>query len=142
MSEFSKTIARAKKGLGTFNERADKAILNATRLMALEAERVAKEQIKGSHARGTPTPSRIGHPPTNIGGDLRRSIKSDVSRKGFAEYVAQIGPTVVYGRAVELGHPRWKNGTKYPFMAPTGKILRNSPRLRYIYTEALKRALP
>jgi hypothetical protein len=64
----------------------------------------------------------------NRTGDLRRSIVGEKFRTGFASYSAIVGPTVVYGRAVELGGqyaPRsWKGTTAmagFPYMAPAYK---------------------
>lgn len=31
---------------------------------------------------------------------------------------ARVGPTKVYSRALELGHPRWRSGVKFPYMEP------------------------
>jgi hypothetical protein len=64
----------------------------------------------------------------NRTGNLRRSIRGEKITKGFAKYEAIVGPTIIYGRAVELGGnfaPRsWKGTTAmrgFPYMAPAFK---------------------
>ena len=64
-------------------------------------------------------PAISGQPPKNRTGNLRRSIIGKKAREGFASYSAIVGPTVIYGRAVELGGaPTWTNGQHFPYMAP------------------------
>ena len=140
MAEF-RNLSKAIRDIGVMDAKMDKAVLLAATLMAAEVERTAKGVFKGSHKAGTPTPSQVGQPPTPITGTLRRSITSKVARKGFGKYEAEIGPTVVYGRALELGHPRWAAGINYPFMAHAAKILKGNDRLQLIYKKALERAL-
>jgi hypothetical protein len=85
--------------------------------------RYAKEEIKGKR-----TPSEratSGEPPMNRTGNLRRSIKGEKLRTGFASYSAIVGPTIIYGRAVEMGGkyaPRsWRDDQKFPYMKPAFK---------------------
>ena len=64
-------------------------------------------------------PAISGQPPKNRTGNLRRSIIGKKASEGFASYSAIVGPTVIYGRAVELGGaPTWTNGQHFPYMAP------------------------
>jgi len=87
---------------------------------------LAKEEIKGERPKGQPaTP---GQPPMNRTGNLRRSIRGEKYRQGFATYSAVVGPTIVYGRSVEMGGkyaPRtWSGETKskaFPYMQPAFK---------------------
>jgi len=86
---------------------------------------LAQEEIKGQRGKvgskwekATP-----GEPPKNRTGNLRRSIRGEKSREGFASYTAVVGPTVgVYARALEMGGkyapPSWKNQQSYPYMKP------------------------
>ena len=95
----------------------------------------AKEEIKGEryswpssgktryYAKAEP-----GQPPMNRTGNLRRSIRGEKYRQGFATYSAVVGPTIVYGRSVEMGGkyaPRtWSGETKskaFPYMQPAFK---------------------
>lgn len=97
--------------------------------MAMALTQLAKQEIKGSRPYKTgPEGGRIyskavsGQPPMNRTGDLRRSITAYKYRIGFESYGAIVGPTIIYGRAVELGGkygpPNWKNGERFPYMAP------------------------
>jgi len=87
---------------------------------------LAKEEIKGERPKGQrATP---GQPPMNRTGNLRRSIRGEKYRQGFATYSAVVGPTIVYGRSVEMGGkyaPRtWSGETKskaFPYMQPAFK---------------------
>jgi hypothetical protein len=61
----------------------------------------------------------------NRTGNLRRSIRGEKFNKGFANYSAIVGPTIIYGRAVELGGgfaPDSWRGTSamagFPYMKP------------------------
>ena len=65
-----------------------------------------------------------GKPPMNRTGNLRRSIKGEKMRVGFASYAAVVGPTIIYGRRVELGGGNWPVGTKFPYMKPAWERFR------------------
>jgi len=89
----------------------------------------AKEEIQGKryyfpssgktryYAKATP-----GEPPQNRTGNLRRSIKGEKYHQGYANYSGVVGPTMMYGRALELGGkyaPKsWRDGQKFPYMKP------------------------
>jgi hypothetical protein len=83
----------------------------ATRLATAHAAHLAEAAIKqmlttSSHPKGTPTPSAPGEPPSLITGTLRRSIKvTGPVPAGFGRWLAEVGPTAVYGRVQELGGP-------------------------------------
>jgi phage gpG-like protein len=81
---------------------------------------LSKEQIKGKRPKvnGRYTKAVSGLPPMNRTGDLRRSITGEKFNVGFANYSAIVGPTIVYGRRVELGGGNWRPGTMFPYMAP------------------------
>ena len=83
-------------------------------------------------------PSGMG--PNVITGTLRRSIRTDV-RYGFDTYVATVGPTVEYARAVEVGSPIWKSGVKYPYLEPAALSLIRSGKLRTIFIGAIKMSM-
>jgi hypothetical protein len=87
---------------------------------------LSKEEIQGRRPKGEK--ATAGQPPMNRTGNLRRSIRGEKITKGFAKYEAIVGPTIIYGRAVELGGnfaPRsWKGTTAmrgFPYMAPAFK---------------------
>ena len=88
---------------------------------------LSKEEIKGKRGKtnGVWDKATAGQPPMNRTGNLRRSIRGQKFKKGFAQYEAIVGPTIIYGRAVELGGqyaPRSWKGTSamagFPYMNP------------------------
>lgn len=87
---------------------------------------LSKEEIKGRRPKGDKAVA--GQPPMNRTGNLRRSIRGEKFQKGFAKYEAIVGPTIIYGRAVELGGnyspPSWRGTSAvrgFPYMAPAFK---------------------
>lgn len=91
--------------------------------MMLTLIQLSKEEIQGRRPKGQKATSGI--PPMNRTGNLRRSIRGEKFRQGFASYSAIVGPTIIYGRAVEIGGqwaPRsWKGTsamTGFPYMKP------------------------
>lgn len=88
---------------------------------------LSKETISGKRGKtnGVWDKATAGQPPMNRTGNLRRSIRGQKINKGFAKYEAIVGPTIIYGRAVELGGqyaPRSWKGTSamdgFPYMKP------------------------
>ena len=88
---------------------------------------LAKLEIQGKRGKvgGTWEKATAGQPPMNRTGNLRRSIRGQKINKGFGKYEAIVGPTIIYGRAVELGGayaPRSWKGTSamagFPYMKP------------------------
>jgi len=101
----------------------DKGAENARNEMMLSLIQLSKEQIEGRRSKGEKAIS--GQPPMNRTGNLRRSIRGEKFRTGFASYSAIVGPTIIYGRAVELGGgyaPQSWKGTSamagFPYMKP------------------------
>lgn len=101
----------------------DKGAKNARDEMMLALIQLSKEEIRGRRPQGQK--AIAGQPPMNRSGDLRRSIRGEKFRQGFASYSAIVGPTIIYGRAVEIGGqwaPRsWKGTTAmagFPYMKP------------------------
>ena len=101
----------------------DKGAMAARDEMMLALIQLSKEQIQGKRPKGEKATS--GQPPMNRTGNLRRSIRGEKFRKGFASYSAIVGPTIIYGRAVELGGsyaPDSWRGTSamagFPYMKP------------------------
>ena len=110
------------KYAGSLNEGAR----NARDEMMVTLIQLSKEQIQGRRPVGQR--ATAGRPPMNRTGNLRRSIRGEKINKGFGKYEAIVGPTIVYGRAVELGGefspPSWKGTTAvkgFPYMAPAFK---------------------
>jgi len=114
------------KDLDTYGNKADEAIKGAIYEAALALE--AESQKNAS-----------GRPGPNVRtGNLRRSIKAEQPTKGFGGlYTAEVRATMVYARAVEFGHPRWKAGVKYPYIGPAAKRLSGNGTLSRVFTLAL-----
>ena len=99
---------------------------------------LSKEEIQGK--RGShkgPNGGRVwdkataGQPPMNRTGDLRRSITGKKYKAGFGTYSAIVGPTIIYGRSVEVGGqyapPSWRGTSAtrgFPYMEPAYKKFR------------------
>ena len=90
---------------------------------------LAKAEIVGRRPKGERATS--GQPPMNRTGNLRRSIRGEKYNIGFAKYEAIVGPTIIYGRAVEMGGaPTWTRGQKFPYMSPAyAKFRLIAPRI-------------
>ena len=90
---------------------------------------LAKAEIVGKRPKGERAIS--GKPPMNRTGNLRRSIRGEKYNVGFAKYEAIVGPTMIYGRAVEMGGaPTWTRGQKFPYMSPAyAKFRLIAPRI-------------
>ena len=90
---------------------------------------LAKAEINGRRPKGERATS--GKPPMNRTGNLRRSIRGEKYDVGFAKYEAIVGPTMIYGRAVEMGGaPTWTRGQKFPYMSPAyAKFRLIAPRI-------------
>lgn len=77
--------------------------------------------------------------PTQRTGNLQSSIQFETERRSYATYAVRIGPTIEYGRAVELGSPRWKTGNKFPYMRPGYE--RSKRKIGEIYRREWRAAL-
>jgi phage gpG-like protein len=78
----------------------------------------ARPYTKGPRGGRVYEKATPGEPPMNRTGDLRRSIRGEKAKAGFGNYVAIVGPTIEYGRRVELGGGNWPAGTRFPYMEP------------------------
>ena len=105
----------------------DQGAMAARNEMMLALIQLSKEQIEGKRGKtnGVWDKATSGQPPMNRTGNLRRSIRGEKFRKGFASYSAIVGPTIIYGRAVELGGAyapeSWKGTSAmagFPYMKP------------------------
>jgi hypothetical protein len=82
--------------------------------------RDAQANFQGSHKKGQPHVG--GSKPNIVTGNLRRSIMADTLRHiAMGEYSQQVGPTMRYGRRVELGLA--PTGA-YPYFGPAAAKLR------------------
>lgn len=113
--------------LSSFGKTEDKfelAIQYAITMAGLAVERQAKVNASGRPGPNVQT------------GNLRRSITTKAT-KGFGTYEAEVSATMVYARAVEFGHPRWKPGVKYPYLGPAAERLSSNGTLSRVFTTAL-----
>ena len=99
---------------------------------------LAKAEIVGRRPKGQRATS--GKPPMNRTGNLRRSIKGEKYRIGFGSYGAIVGPTIIYGRSVEVAGeyapPSWKGDARakgFPYMKPAFK------RFKLVYASILRK---
>ena len=91
--------------------------------------------VKGVTYDFAPTPGR----PTNRTGNLWKSIQVEATRVTPGTWASTTGPKAEYGRAVELGNPRWKTGNTFPYLAPGWDAAK--VKLPAIYREVWGRAL-
>lgn len=118
-----------------------------TRLAVQEGIVLMETQAKlnatsGKHKKGQPHIPGSGPGPNVVSGNLRRSIThTRPERRGVTGWYARMGPTAVYGRAVELG--LWQNpSAKFPYIGPAVKWVTGGPLIlviRNAWTKALSR---
>lgn len=125
--KITSTLKLVVKSLDKLATDVDAGAKDARDEMALALTQLAKEQIQGRRPPGQK--ATAGQPPMNRTGNLRRSIKpTNLRRNGFASYSAIVGPTIIYGRAVEVGGPysppSWYGTTAvkgFPYLEPAFK---------------------
>ena len=142
MSTFRITnISDVINAVGKNVSNVENAAKYAIGITALTIERQAKKNADtGTHPRGQGHIPGTGPGPNRVTGTLMGSIQTTV-RYGFGSYIAIVGPTVEYARAVELGSPRWKSGVKYPYLFPAGEQLSKDGTLNRVFQGALKSRL-
>ena len=114
---ITSNIYSVKKALDKKLVEVDTSVMKARDEMMARLIQLSMEEIKGQRPKGQK--ATTGEPPMNRTGNLRRSITGKKAQEGFARYSAEVGPTTVYSRAVELGGaPTWKNGEHFPYMKP------------------------
>lgn len=117
---ISSNLKLVRKDWDKFTTKVDIKARSARDEMMVSLIQLSKEEIKGKRPPGEKATS--GEPPMNRTGNLRRSIRGVKFRTGFASYTALVGPTIEYGRAVELGGsygpPNWTEGQNFPYMKP------------------------
>ena len=114
---ITSNIYTVKKAINEKLAEVDVSVMKARDEMMARLIQLSMEEIKGQRPKGQK--ATTGEPPMNRTGNLRRSITGKKAQEGFARYSAEVGPTTVYSRAVELGGaPTWKNGEHFPYMKP------------------------
>jgi hypothetical protein len=120
-----------------YQAKLDMKLAAASGEIALRLEGGAKHMIVGQ--RDPSTRATPNQPPMNRTGNLRRSIKGTSGRLGLNTYQAVVGAGMVYARAVEMGGeyapPSWKDGQRFPFLAPAVRNFIASGTLRRIITK-------
>jgi len=119
----------------------------------LAVERQAKMNFQGTRSyekrvsksgRGylvvTPPKHQGGSGPNTVTGNLKRSIKTTY-RVGFGNYIAEIGPTMIYARQVEKGGGKWSSGVKYPYLEPAALMLLRNGTINRVFMTAVKEKL-
>ena len=132
-----KNLAEVLAGLDLTEKKVNDAARYAIGMAAADVERQAKKNANtGTHPRGQGHIPGTGPGPNVMTGNLRRSIYSQ-TKIGFAgSYVAEVGASMVYARAVEMGLPEWKSGVKYPYLVPAVESLKQSGKLNRTFTGA------
>jgi hypothetical protein len=99
---------------------ADLAARENVRIAAMTLVRDAQNNFEGAHKKGQPHVG--GDKPNIVTGNLRRSIMADsLNHYAMGVYTTSVGPTMKYGRRVELGLA--PTGA-YPYFGPAAKQLR------------------
>jgi hypothetical protein len=132
-----KNLAQVLAGLDLTEKKINDAARYAIGLAAASVERQAKKNANtGTHPRGAGHIPGTGPGPNVVTGNLYRSIYSD-TKIGFGNsYIGEVGASMVYARAVEMGLPSWKSGVKYPYLVPAVESLKNSGALNRTFTGA------
>lgn len=136
-----RNLAEVLKGLEVQEGKVEQAAQIAIATAGFAIERQAKINANtGTHSKKTGHIPGTGPGPNVVTGTLRRSIRTDV-RRGFGTYIAVVGASTEYARAVELGSKRWKSGVKYPYLAPAAIELIMNGSLNRIFTAAFTKAV-
>lgn len=81
---------------------------------------------------------RDGEGPNRGTGNLLTSMTFSSARRGFGNYVAEVGAGAVYARQLELGGGKWASGVKYPYMQPALTGIVSSGQLSQILAYAFR----
>ena len=123
MSELSfiwHGIADLEKAFVRAGVQVDAAAKANVSVAAMTLIKDAQNNFQGSHKKGEPHTG--GDKPNIVTGNLRRSIMADsINHFGMGVYSTQVGPTMKYGRRVELGLA--PTGA-YPYFGPAAAVLR------------------
>ena len=126
-----KNLNQVLAGLTAYEGKLMVAAVYGLSQVAFAVEREAKNGWSPRHAPGTPTTATRGGKPASISGNLRRSIHTQI-KQGFGNYEAEVGPSMIYSRRVELEYD-------YPYMRPAYVAMK--PRANNIFSAAVKRRM-
>jgi hypothetical protein len=136
-----RNLADVLKGLEVQEDRIENAAQTAIATAGFAIQRQAQINANtGTHSKKTGHIPGSGPGPNVVTGALRRSIRTDV-KYGFGNYIAVVGASTEYARAVELGSPKWKSGVKYPYLEPAATQLILNGSLNRIFTAAFIKAV-
>jgi hypothetical protein len=142
-----RNLADVLKSIEGLEDKIEKAAQMGVAMAGLAIERDAKinanNGVRVREGNKIIPPKHIGPSgsgPNVITGTLKRSITTRV-RVGFGTYIADVGPTVVYARAVELGSPIWKSGVKYPYLTPAADKLIQNGTLQKIFVQRVSQVI-
>jgi hypothetical protein len=142
-----RNLADVLKSIEGLEDKIEKAAQLGVAMAGLAIEREAKinanNGVRVRVGNKIVPPKHIGPSgsgPNVITGTLKRSITTRV-RVGFGTYIADVGPTVVYARAVELGSPIWKSGVKYPYLTPAADKLIHNGTLQKIFVQRVSQVI-
>lgn len=113
----ARTIAARDEMMARMIQLAQEEIQGERGVIGNKIKFVDGQAKRGAKIRGD-DPAVSGQPPKNRTGNLRRSIRGQKFREGFGSYSAIVGPTIIYGRRVELGGGNWPEGVNFPYMKP------------------------
>lgn len=131
-----KNADQVKQAVGANITKIEKAAGFATGMAALALERQIKLNANtGVHPRGQGHLKGTGPGPNRVTGNLIRSVVTEI-RQGFGSYVATVGPTAEYARALEFGNPNWKSGVRYPYLVPAVGQMVGSGKLNRVFQGA------
>lgn len=136
---LTQNLRLVRKSVDKFTTNIDVSSRIARDEMMAALIQLSKEEIKGKRPEGQKAWTGRPTPPMNRTGDLRRSIRGEKFRQGFASYTAIVGPTIIYGRRVELGGGNWPSGVRFPYMEPAYDKFRTSvlPQIQAKYFRRL-----
>jgi hypothetical protein len=136
-----RNLADVLAGLEVQEDKLERAAQTAIATAGFAIQRQAQINANtGTHKKGQGHIPGTGPGPNVVTGALRRSIRTDV-KYGFGNYIAVVGASTEYARAVELGSPRWKSGVKYPYLRPAAEDLIRNGSLNRIFTAAFLKAV-
>ena len=142
-----RNLADVLKSIEGLEDKIEKAAQMGVAMAGLAIEREAKinanNGVRVRQGNKIIPPKHIGPSgsgPNVITGALKRSITTRV-RVGFGTYIADVGPTVEYARAVELGSPIWKSGVKYPYLTPAADKLIQNGMLQKIFVQRVSQVI-
>lgn len=136
-----RNLSQVLAGLEVQEDKLEHAAQTAIATAGFAVQRQAQKNANtGTHSKKTGHIPGTGPGPNVVTGALRRSIRTDV-KYGFGNYIAVVGASTEYARAVELGSPRWKSGVKYPYLAPAAEELIRNGSLNRIFTAAFLKAV-